>query len=163
MRQQKNGYAIDPIDRQILHFLSKDAKTPFTEIAKKLSLSNGTIHQRVKKMEKQGVIKGNAIILDYSKLGYGLTSYVGVLMHDGSKIEQIINEITVIPEIVLAHFTTGKFGLFCQLRARNTEHAIEVIQKIQSVNGVLRTESMISFKEVINRKNTLLEDIKTTV
>ena len=156
MKQQKDGYSIDPIDKKILTFLAEDAKTPFTEIAKRLSLSNGTIHQRVKKMEKQGVIKGNAVILDYSKLGYGLISYVGVLMQDASKIDAVIEEIERIPEIVAAHFTTGKFGIFCQLRARNTDHAISIIQKIQSVNGVLRTESMISFKEVIDRKNQLI-------
>lgn len=160
MKQYKHGYSIDPIDEEILKLLSRNAKTPFTEIAKQLSLSNGTIHQRVKKMEKQGVIKGNAVILDYTKLGYGLTSYLGVMMSDSSKINKVIKEIEKIPEIVLAHFTTGKFSIFCQMRSKNTEHAMQVIQKIQLVEGVLTIESMISFKEIINRKNELMANLE---
>ena len=61
---------LDEIDHQILDILIDNMRTPFTDIAKKLLISAGTVHVRVKKMEDSGIIKGSSLTLDYKKLGY---------------------------------------------------------------------------------------------
>ena len=63
-------FKLDDIDHQILDMLIENTRTPFTDIAKKLLISAGTVHVRVKKMEDYGLIKGSSLILDYDKLGY---------------------------------------------------------------------------------------------
>ena len=67
---------LDEIDHQILDMLIENTRTPFTDIAKKLLISAGTVHVRVKKMEDYGLIKGSSLILDYDKLGYTFIAYV---------------------------------------------------------------------------------------
>ncbi|MEJ6764988.1 MAG: winged helix-turn-helix transcriptional regulator, partial [Flavobacteriaceae bacterium] len=61
---------LDEIDHQILDLLIDNTRTAFTDIAKKLLISAGTVHVRVKKMEDAGIIKGSSLTLDYKKLGY---------------------------------------------------------------------------------------------
>ena len=83
-------FKLDEIDHQILDMLIQNTRTPFTDIAKKLLISAGTVHVRVKKMEDYGLIKGSSLILDYDKLGYTFIAYVGLYIRDTSKIKFII-------------------------------------------------------------------------
>ena len=150
---------LDEIDHQILDMLIVNTRTPFTDIAKKLLISAGTVHVRVKKMEDYGLIKGSSLILDYDKLGYTFIAYVGLFLKDTSKIKFIIQRINEIPNVTVAHITTGKFNIFCKIRAKSTSHAKEIIFKIDDIDGIYRTETMISLEESINDKKRLMHSI----
>ncbi|NJW55277.1 Lrp/AsnC family transcriptional regulator, partial [Salinimicrobium oceani] len=63
-------FRLDETDHQILNMLIDNTRTPFTDIAKKLNISAGTVHVRVKKMEEAGIILGSSLTLNYEKLGY---------------------------------------------------------------------------------------------
>lgn len=152
-------FKLDEIDHQILDILIENARTPFTDIAKKLLVSAGTIHVRVKKMEEEGVIKGSTLTVDYDKMGYTFIAYVGVLLENSSLTTRVIKELEAIPEVTVAHLTTGKFTVFCKLRATDTKHAKDIIFKIDNITGVLRTETSISLEEVINDKKRLMHKI----
>jgi Lrp/AsnC family transcriptional regulator for asnA, asnC and gidA len=147
---------IDKLDKQILEYLVKDARKPFTEIAKDLLVSPGTIHVRVKKMEQMGVIRSTSISVDYEKLGFGFIAYVGLYTSRSSTSPQIIESLKEIPEVTVAHLATGKYGIFCKIRCRDAAHAKDVIFKINDVEGVENTESMISLEESINSNTGLL-------
>ena len=71
---------LDDTDHFILDMLIENTRTPFTDIAKKLDISAGTVHVRVKKMEESGIITGSSLTLDYKKLGYSFIAYVGVFV-----------------------------------------------------------------------------------
>jgi Lrp/AsnC family transcriptional regulator for asnA, asnC and gidA len=152
-------FKLDEIDHQILDMLIDNTRVPFTDIAKKLVISAGTVHVRVKKMEEAGIIKGSSLTLDYKKLGYSFIAYVGVFLNKTSQTKFVIERINEIPYVTVAHITTGKFNVFCKIRARNTEHAKEVIFMIDDIEGVYRTETMISLEESINDKKRLMHSI----
>jgi len=146
-------YEIDKLDREILGILIKDAKIPYTEIAKRLIVSPGTIHVRMKRMERLGIVRGATIILDPGKIGYDLTAFVGIYLVKGSAYSEVIKEIDRIPEIVEAHYTTGEYSIFTKIICKNTEHLRQVInEKLQPVNGVSRTETIISLGESIKKQ-----------
>ena len=71
----------------------------------------------------------------------------------------IIEELKKKPYVTVAHITTGKYNIFCKIRAKGTEHAREIIFSIDDVEGVLRTETMISLEESINDKKRLMKNI----
>src|SRR5690554_8121284 len=127
---------LDDIDHQILDMLIENTRIPFTDIAKKLSISAGTIHVRVKKMEDAGIIKGSSLTLDYKKLGYSFIAYVGVFLHKTSQTKFVLERINEIPFITVTHITTGKFNIFCKIRAKDTEHAKEIIFMLDDIEGV---------------------------
>ena len=150
---------LDEIDHKILEILIENTRTPFTDIAKKLHVSAGTVHVRVKKMEQIGLIKGSSLILDYNKLGYTFIAYVGLYVNNSSQIKFIIERIKQIPNVTVAHITTGKFNVFCKIRAKSTTHAKNIIFKLDEIEGVYRSESMISLEESINDKKRLMHSI----
>ena len=115
------NYQIDNIDRGILNELMEDAKTPYTEIAKKLIVSAGTIHVRMKKMEQAGIVKKSRLNIDYELLNYDLTAFLGIYLEKGSNYKIVINQLNQIPEIIEAHYTTGVYSIFAKICCKNTK------------------------------------------
>lgn len=152
-------FKLDEIDHQILDILIDNTRTPFTDIAKKLNISAGTVHVRVKKMEEAGIIIGSSLTLDYKKLGYAFIAYVGVFLQKTSQTKFVLERINEIPFVTVAHVTTGKFNVFCKIRAKDTEHAKQIIFLLDDIEGVYRTETMISMEESLNDKKRLMHSI----
>lgn len=152
-------FKLDHIDHQILNMLIENTRTPFTDIAKKLMISAGTVHVRVKKMEDAGIITGSTLALNYKKLGYTFIAFVGIFLEKTSQTKFVMNRIIEIPFVTVAHITTGKFNLFCKVRAKDTEHAKQVIFELDDIDGVHRTETMISLEESLNDKKRLMHTI----
>ena len=152
-------FKLDETDHKILDLLIDNTRIPFTDIAKKLEISAGTIHVRVKKMEEAGIITGSSLQVDYQKLGYSFIAYVGVFIFKTSQTQFVLERISEIPFVTVAHVTTGKFNIFCKIRAKDTSHAKDIIYQIDDIEGVSMTETMISMEESINDKKRLLHSI----
>jgi len=152
-------FKLDEVDHQILDMLIENTRTPFTDIAKKLLISAGTVHVRVKKMEEAGIIEGSSLTLDYQKLGYSFIAYVGIYLQNTSQTKFVLQRIKEIPFVTVAHITTGKFNIFCKVRAKDTNHAKDIIFQLDDIDGVYRTETMISLEESINDKKRLMHSI----
>ena len=150
---------LDEIDHQILDLLIDNTRTAFTDIAKKLLISAGTVHVRVKKMEDAGIIKGSSLTLDYKKLGYTFIAYIGIFLEKTHQTKFVLKKLETVPFVTVAHITTGKFNIFCKVRAKSTDHAKEIIFNIDDIEGVSRTETMISLEESINDKKRLMHRI----
>lgn len=157
----KTDYKIDNVDKQILQFLIENTRMPFTEIAKRMGVSAGTIHVRVKKMEDAGIIHGTSLIVDYSRMGYDFIAYVGILLTKSNRTSVVMDKLRAIPNVTVASVISGKYNIFCKIRAKDTTDAKEVIYRIDDIDEVLRTESMISLEEEINDKTRLLNSIFT--
>ena len=150
---------LDEIDHQILDMLIDNTRIPYTDIANKLLISAGTVHVRVKKMEDAELIQGSSLTLDYVKLGYSFIAYVGIFLEKTHQTKFVLERLEEIPFVTVAHITTGKFNIFCKIRARDTTHAKNIIFKIDDIDGVSRTETMISMEESINDKKRLMHRI----
>ncbi|WOC51284.1 Lrp/AsnC family transcriptional regulator, regulator for asnA, asnC and gidA [Bergeyella porcorum] len=153
------NYQLDEIDKKILDFLVENTRMPFTEIAKQMDVSAGTIHVRVKKMEDAGIIKGSSLIIDYTKLDYHFTAYIGVLLTKSNRTQNVLEELAKIPNVVEAAVTSGKYNIFCKLKAKSTEDAKNIIYKIDDIQDVMRTESMISMDEYFSNGNRLMQSV----
>lgn len=114
----KSNYQIDEVDKQILHFLIDNTRTPFTEIAKQMNVSAGTIHVRVKKMEEAGIIKGTTLIVDYGRMGYDFIAYVGILLTKSNKTEAVMKKLREIPNVTVASVISGKYNIFAKLEQK---------------------------------------------
>lgn len=150
---------IDKTDKLILACLIEDARMPYTEIAKKAKVSAGTVHGRVKKLEKRKIITGATLKINYEVVGYTFTAYVGVLLGRTIESEKVLDKMKKIAEVTVASVISGQYGILCKIRCRNAKHARDIIYKINSISGVLRTESMISLEESINDKERLFQQI----
>jgi len=155
------NYEIDNVDLKILDLLMDDAKIPYTEIAKKVYVSGGTVHVRMKKLEEMGIVTGTTLNMDYSKLGYDVTCFLGIFLQKSSLYDEVVEKLRDIPEIVKIHYTTGNYNVFIKIHCRDTRHLREVLHdKIQKVEGIERTETFISLEESLNRHIQLIPDQK---
>ena len=113
---------IDNVDRAILALLTQDATLAYTEIAKKVFVSDGTVHVRMRKMRQMGIIKGSQLIIDYAKLGWDITAFLGIYLDKSSLYDDAAGQLRDIPEIVEMHYTTGIYSVFVKIRCRDTKH-----------------------------------------
>ena len=144
--------ALDDLDRKILNILMHDAGVSYTEIGKKLFVAAGTVHVRIKKLRKRGVIRGSQLIVDPEKLGFDVTAFLGIYLDKSSLFESVERQLIEIPEITAAYYTTGVYGIFAKIVCRDTNHLRSVLHdKIQKIPGIQRTETFISLQASIER------------
>ena len=147
------NYEIDNLDKQILRLLMQDVTRAYTDIAKELNVSGGTIHVRMKKLNEMGVVKGAQLLVNPSAVGFDICAFIGVFLEKGSEYKEAVEQIRAIPEVVELHYTTGAYSMFAKLICRDTKHLREVLnEKLQAVKGVQRTETLISLDESISRQ-----------
>ncbi len=147
---------LDPLDYKILEILVEDANLPYTEIGQRLDVSGGTVHVRMKKMESLGIVKGAQLLIDYSKIGWDITAFLGIYLDKSSLYEDVAKQLEKIPEVVNIHYTTGIYSIFAKIICRDTQHLREVLHdKIQRVTGIQRTETFISLEESLIRNTPL--------
>ena len=147
---------LDDLDLQILDLLIKDCRTPYLEIARICHVSGGTIHVRMKKMEDMGIIKGTRIILNLPKLGYDVCCFVGVYVDKTSSFDSVIEEMQKISEVVELLLTTGDCSVFAKVICKNIADLQEILMnKINTISGIQRTDTFISLSQPIDRNITL--------
>tara|TARA_B100000575_G_scaffold183720_1_gene147700 strand:- start:7857 stop:8318 length:462 start_codon:yes stop_codon:yes gene_type:complete len=144
-----SNYQIDNIDLKILNVLSKNAKMPYTEVAKKVFVSGGTVHVRMRKLEKMGVVRGTKLNIDYNKLGYNISSYMGIYLEKSFLYKETVKFLKKIPEIVEIHAITGQYTIFIKIICKDTSHFRNFLDTVHKVKGITRTETFMSFEETI--------------
>jgi Lrp/AsnC family transcriptional regulator for asnA, asnC and gidA len=148
----EKNFEFDNIDLRILAELVNNAKTPFTEVADKVFVSGGTVHVRMKKLERIGIVKGSSLVLDYDKLGYNVTAFLGIYLEKNSFYDEVAAALEEISEIMTLHYTTGTYNLFAKIICKDTKHMREVLHnKIQKITGIERVEAFISLEEKFDR------------
>ena len=152
MKKQPQDYQIDKTDLNILELLTEDAKRPYTEVARKVHVSPGTVHVRMHKLEEAGIIEKTTLRLNYARLGYDITAFIGIFLEKSAMYDQVMSQLKTIDEISNIHYTTGNYSMFVKIHCKDTNHLKSVLHdKIQHVEGIERTETMISLEESLDR------------
>lgn len=155
---------IDKIDKEILSLLMQDAMMPYTEIAKKVFVSGGTVHVRMNRLRELGIVRGSQLQIDYARLGYDVKAFLGIYLQRNSLYDKVVAQLKKIPEVVELNYTTGNYSMFVKIICRDTEHLRLVLHdKIQKIDGIERTETFISLEESINRPVQLVEEMQKPV
>ncbi|MBO8444487.1 MAG: Lrp/AsnC ligand binding domain-containing protein [Bacteroidetes bacterium] len=146
-------YHIDQIDQKILSFLVKNARMPFLEIARECGVSGAAIHQRVKRLEANGVITGSRLLVKPQALGLDVCAFVSVSLSEANKYPDVIESLKKISEVVECHFVTGKYPILLKIYCFNHDHLMEIlVNTIQKIPYVQATETQISLDQAIERQ-----------
>jgi Lrp/AsnC family transcriptional regulator for asnA, asnC and gidA len=148
---------IDHLDRKILTILMNDAVVPYTEIAKQLDVSAGTIHVRMKKLTDMGVVLGSQLVVNPGVIGFDICAFIGIFLEKGSVYQEVRELMKQLPEIVELHYTTGIYSIFAKVLCRDTNHLREVLnEKVQAIPGIQRTETFITLEQGFSRQINIL-------
>ena len=151
---------IDKLDRKILGILSLNARIPFKDVAAECGVSRAAIHQRVQHLIENGVIVGSGFHVNPKSLGYTTCTYVGLNLERGSMYREVVERISSIPEVIECHFTTGSYTMLVKLFAKDNEQLMDLLNnKIQSIPGVVSTETLISLEQSIKCEIPISENL----
>jgi Lrp/AsnC family transcriptional regulator for asnA, asnC and gidA len=147
---------IDKLDLKIIQQLMHDASVSYAEMGKKLFVSAGTIHVRIKKLQDAGVISGMKFKVDLKKLGYDVIAFIGIYLEKSSLYDTVARELKGIPEIVRMNYTTGNYSIFAEIVCRDIAQLRTILHdELQKIKGIERTETFISLEESLNRSVTV--------
>ncbi len=153
MKAESNIVTIDGTDRKILRFLMEDARKPILEIARNIGISGAAIHQRLRKLEQSGLLAGSKFVINPKVLGYSTMAFVGVYLDKAMRNPEAVKVLKKIPEVLECHYTTGNWSILIKILCKDNEHLMNVLNhKIQSIEGVSRTETFISLDQQIDRQ-----------
>jgi Lrp/AsnC family transcriptional regulator for asnA, asnC and gidA len=142
----------DKLDLSIIQQLIHDANISYAEIGKKLYVSAGTIHVRIKKLQEAGVISSMKYNVDLKKLGYDVIAFVGVYLEKSSLYDTVARDLRKIPQIVRLNYTTGNYSIFAEVVCKDINQLRSVLHdELQKIKGIERTETFISLEESLNR------------
>ncbi len=148
-----DNFQIDSLDRKILSLITKNARIPYLEVARECKVSGAAIHQRIQRLSKLGVISGSEFIIDPQKIGYRTCAYMGIFLEKASMYNKVVQQLEEIPEIVECHYTTGNYSIFIKVYTKDNKHMKMVLaDRLQSIEGIARTETFISLEERFKRQ-----------
>ena len=131
----------------------EDARKPILEIARNIGISGAAIHQRLRKLEKSGLISGSKFVINPKVLGYRTMAYIGIYLDKAMSNPKAVKELEKIAEVLECHYTTGDWSILIKVLCRDNEHLMQVLnKKIQQIDGVSRTETFISLDQQIDRQ-----------
>ncbi|NNV56902.1 Lrp/AsnC ligand binding domain-containing protein [Limnovirga soli] len=143
---------LDKLDFQIIQEMMENAEISYADLGKKLFVSGGTIHVRIKKLEECGVVKGTRLSVDLKALGYDVIAFIGIFLEKSSLYDTVAKELRKIPEIVRLNYTTGNYSMFAEVVCKDIKQLRFVLHdELQKIKGIERTETFISLDESLNR------------
>jgi Lrp/AsnC family transcriptional regulator for asnA, asnC and gidA len=151
-------FNIDKLDLKIIQEMLENADTPYAELGKKLFVSGGTIHVRIKKLEELGIVKGKKLKVNLGLLGYDITAFVGIFLEKSSLYDSVATELEKIPEIIRLNYTTGNYSMYLEIVCKDINQLRKVLHdNLQKIKGIERTETLISLSESFNRSVRVTE------
>ncbi len=132
---------MDKLDYQILNELKKNARQTASEISKTIHLSVSTVIERIRKMEKSGLIESYTVVTDEHKLGNDITILMEVCMEHPKYNDEFIAQIDADPNIIACYYLTGEFDFLLKICCRSTEHLEQIHNRIKDCDGVRLTRT----------------------
>jgi Lrp/AsnC family transcriptional regulator for asnA, asnC and gidA len=143
---------LDKLDYQIIQHMMEDAEISYADLGKKLFVSGGTIHVRIKKLQELNIVKGNRLAVDIKLIGYDVIAFIGIYLEKSSLYDSVAQELRKIPEIVRLNYTTGNYSMFAEICCKDIAQLRTVLHdELQKIKGIERTETFISLDESFSR------------
>jgi DNA-binding Lrp family transcriptional regulator len=133
---------MDSTDLQLIALLRQDARATVAQLAHKLGVSRGTVTNRLKRLEDDGVITGYTVRLRPDTEPNLITAWMSITV-DGNQTREVIAHLLGEPGVASLHDTNGRWDLLAELRAGNLNELASVLERVRLINGIAGTETSI--------------------
>lgn len=147
----KRNEIIDPLSKVILNYLADNANASYKEIAERIGVAIGTVHGRVKKMMKAGIIRNARLIVDFSQLGYDLLVFIRVQLRDDANLETFKQKLSEISRILEVYYLANPFQILIKAVAKNTEDLRRLLDQLTAMREVANMEVSIALDALVER------------
>ncbi len=154
----RNKLNLDKLDLQIIQHMMENAEISYADLGKKLFVSGGTIHVRIKKLQKDGIVEGTKLNTNLKLLGYDVIAFIGIYLKESSLYDSVAKELYKMKEVVRLNYTTGNYSMFAEIVCKDISELRDVLhEKLQKIKGIERTETLISLDESFSRNVKVLD------
>ena len=137
----KNG--LDEQDARLLEALQTNGRSTFAELGELVGLKAPSVHERVKRLEARGFIKGYSAQLDAARLGLEMTAFVSCFTSADTGYDQFTANVSKLPEVCEVHSVAGEESFVVKVVTRSTVHLDELLSRLKLIPGVTRTKTTI--------------------
>ncbi|MGV1007898.1 MAG: Lrp/AsnC family transcriptional regulator [Dermatophilaceae bacterium] len=136
---------MEALDRRLVSLLAADGRMSFTDLGKATGLSTSAVHQRVRRLEERGVIRGYRAVVDHDEAGLPLTAFISLLPLDPAAPDDIPDRLTAVPEIEACYSVAGDFSYVALVRVATPVKLEDLIGRIRAAANVqTRTTVVLS-------------------
>jgi len=135
--------ALDDLDIRLLEALQRNARSTFAELGTLVGLKPPAVHERVKRLESRGLIRGYAAQLDGKRLGLELVAFVSCYTTPDTAYDDFTAALGAMPEVCEVHSVAGEESFVCKVVTRSTQHLDELLSRLKAVRGMARTKTTI--------------------
>jgi DNA-binding Lrp family transcriptional regulator len=134
--------AMDSTDQQLIALLRQNARAPVAELAQRLGVSRGTVANRIRKLEDEGVLVGYTVLLRPDVQTQRITAWMSITV-EGNQTREVIAHLLGEPGVAGLHDTNGRWDLLAELRAPNLGELAAVLERVRLIKGIAATETSI--------------------
>jgi Lrp/AsnC family transcriptional regulator, leucine-responsive regulatory protein len=139
-------------DARILEILQRDGRRPYADLGAEVGMSGPSAHERVKKLEARGAIRGYAAIVDPASVGLGILAFTWITQAPGTAATDLTDDLAAIPEIEECHHITGEADYLIKVRARDTRDLERILRQVQATRHVFTTETDVVYSSGFERR-----------
>ena len=134
---------MDDIDRALLGALATDARRSYADLARQVGLSAPSVHERVRKLEREGVLRGSTADIEPKAIGLGVSALVGLQQREGGEADEIVARLREVPEIEDCWFVAGDEAFLVKVRVADLDDLDRTLRVLRHVPGVTRTRTTV--------------------
>ncbi|MHA1871409.1 MAG: Lrp/AsnC family transcriptional regulator [Promethearchaeota archaeon] len=149
---------LEELDKEIIMELEKNARVSYRTIAKNLNISVGTVHNHIKKLKKEGILRGFLVDLDIEKFGYSIKFLILIII-DGKHTQEILKKISEYPEVLNVYHITGENSAAILCSFKNMKDVQQFIQMLNEEKHILKTTSSMILNTYKEYKHEFLNDL----
>jgi Lrp/AsnC family transcriptional regulator, leucine-responsive regulatory protein len=142
---------LDQLDIDLLEALQRNARSTFAELGALVGLKAPAVHDRVKRLEQQGHIRGYSAQLDGKRLGLELIAFVSCYTSPDCEYESFTTALSEMPEVCEVHSVAGEETFMCKVVTRSTQHLDDLLARLKSMKGMARTKTTIVLNTPFDR------------
>jgi len=150
---------LDDLDVRLLHALQTNARSTYAELGAHVGLKPPAVHERVKRLEQRGFIRGYAARLDAKGLGFGLVAFVSAYTTPEVTYERFTSAVTALPEVLEVHSVAGEETFILKVLTRSTAHLDEFLSRLKAAPGIGRTKTTIVLSTPFERDGIALAEL----
>jgi DNA-binding Lrp family transcriptional regulator len=143
---------MDEIDHRIVALLRENARRSFQDIGGHVALSAPAVKRRVDRLERDGVIRGYSANVDPSAIGWNTHAFVELFCEGRMSGEEVSDAISGHPEVEAAYTIAGAPSAILHLRAADTQHLEEALERVRDTPGVIRTQTQVVLSTLFERR-----------
>jgi Lrp/AsnC family leucine-responsive transcriptional regulator len=147
---------LDLLDLQLVEALQRNARSTFAELGTIVGLKAPAVHERVKRLENRGYLRGYAAQVDNRRLGYELMAFVGVITAPEKTYDEFTTQIATLPEVLEMHSVAGDQTFLLKVATRSTAHLDELLSRIKRIPGIARTQTTIILSTPFERPGVVV-------